>query len=294
MSRKEGGDKGPYRGPPPRWKKVFAERLKSLMTAKKLKTQEAFAKAVTVPRTSLASWLNKKHQAKAYDLFLVGEETKVSIDWVLFGTDAAGNTTNVPQYRGEGPAGDLESQLAEYVLRKLGERGVPVPNRDPMLNVSMLLEAAIDLVANDLKELSRYFESGDLAAGIAADLMHARETLAQNPRPWARKLPLVSLEIRSAHRDAVTLAESAAPETRFVSCGRNWSVFLEDHQLMKPGRMAVHEFEYEVAQPETHFPLTPTLSDAKERARSRTLPAGSRPLEGPLPRKLKARAPRKS
>ena len=96
--------RGPYRVAPEIWLRRFAGRLERHIDA-----SERCAKKLRIARTSLFDWITYKRQPKAYDLYLIGKATEVSIDWLLFGE-------TVPVKRTERTAvGELEAALRSHV-----------------------------------------------------------------------------------------------------------------------------------------------------------------------------------
>lgn len=105
----------------------------------------------------------------------------VSLDWLLFGTDAAGTPTSEIQYRGQSrDMPTLEKDLAAVLKRRLGEQGVALPSGyfGYTINPGALIEQAAESVREEFAGWQAYRAKVlPLRSGVAALAPKDRERM---------------------------------------------------------------------------------------------------------------------
>lgn len=198
-----------YRTAPYSWLKDFIARLDRLRKSQPIETRthERFAKWVRIKRSTMTSWFSASGQPKAYDLFLVGKHTGVSLDWLVFGTDAAGNATPEPQFRGQSrDMRTLEDDLAVSVWRELRARGVRIPDVTLSIYPPSLFREVIEIVKRDVVLWSKHTEEEELLHDAISALSQALDTpTAEGERKAAWKAARKGLIQLVENRDVASL-----------------------------------------------------------------------------------------
>jgi transcriptional regulator with XRE-family HTH domain len=114
-----------------------------------------FGALVGVDPRRIGQWREGDALPGADNLKAIAQGTGASLDWVFFGTDAAGKPASEIQYRGQSrDMKTLEDDLAVAVWREIRASGTLIPDVDPSIYPPSLFKEAVEIVRRDLARFS--------------------------------------------------------------------------------------------------------------------------------------------
>lgn len=132
--------------------------------------------------------------------------TNASADYILFGEKSA--------YRGETrQTAELGADLANFVWRRLHDRGVPIPDAAPWIRPAALLDAVVDAVQEEIRILARQLAEEE-------PLIAAINTLSECLRYAPKVSPAIREEWKVTRAALISVARQRHLPTSVIGSGR--------------------------------------------------------------------------